>query len=321
MRFVTFQDEPRREWKDDVGKIQSELTTFDNVTVPVNTSLGFRPMFAIPVTTYKETLTRMLMSAVNYPRFFCLFDTDDYVRVDKLKQYELVRDGTQSKDYPIPIANDALDERYTEYCLNIESLSPMPMRMGATEAIMSLRHDATGFGRALDALGGSDEQFSREYLEIVASYVNDVPIPDYDSMIAQYRSVGWKPDNFDARYWLESSWIAYRYTVMPMMLWSICDDTRNHDLANNVIQVDPSLLESCMHNLSGLLRESNNEATWSYGDCSKAGFDQIYDRIFNMVCDSRPVLDMWFLGRKIGRNDLCPCGSGRKYKKCHGQFG
>ncbi len=24
-------------------------------------------------------------------------------------------------------------------------------------------------------------------------------------------------------------------------------------------------------------------------------------------------------GEKIGRNDLCPCGSGKKYKKCHGQ--
>lgn len=23
-------------------------------------------------------------------------------------------------------------------------------------------------------------------------------------------------------------------------------------------------------------------------------------------------------GRKIGRNETCPCGSGRKYKKCHG---
>jgi preprotein translocase subunit SecA len=23
-------------------------------------------------------------------------------------------------------------------------------------------------------------------------------------------------------------------------------------------------------------------------------------------------------GNKIGRNDLCPCGSGKKYKKCHG---
>jgi preprotein translocase subunit SecA len=23
-------------------------------------------------------------------------------------------------------------------------------------------------------------------------------------------------------------------------------------------------------------------------------------------------------GAKIGRNDPCPCGSGKKYKKCHG---
>jgi len=24
-------------------------------------------------------------------------------------------------------------------------------------------------------------------------------------------------------------------------------------------------------------------------------------------------------GPKVGRNDLCPCGSGKKYKKCHGK--
>ncbi|NLV89137.1 MAG: SEC-C domain-containing protein, partial [Tissierellia bacterium] len=24
-------------------------------------------------------------------------------------------------------------------------------------------------------------------------------------------------------------------------------------------------------------------------------------------------------GKKIGRNDPCPCGSGKKYKKCCGQ--
>ena len=23
-------------------------------------------------------------------------------------------------------------------------------------------------------------------------------------------------------------------------------------------------------------------------------------------------------GKKVGRNDMCPCGSGKKYKKCHG---
>jgi preprotein translocase subunit SecA len=25
-------------------------------------------------------------------------------------------------------------------------------------------------------------------------------------------------------------------------------------------------------------------------------------------------------GVKIGRNDLCPCGSGKKYKQCHGKL-
>jgi len=24
-------------------------------------------------------------------------------------------------------------------------------------------------------------------------------------------------------------------------------------------------------------------------------------------------------GKKVGRNDPCPCGSGRKYKRCHGK--
>ncbi|MBZ0268570.1 SEC-C domain-containing protein, partial [bacterium] len=24
-------------------------------------------------------------------------------------------------------------------------------------------------------------------------------------------------------------------------------------------------------------------------------------------------------GKTVGRNDPCPCGSGKKYKKCHGR--
>lgn len=31
----------------------------------------------------------------------------------------------------------------------------------------------------------------------------------------------------------------------------------------------------------------------------------------------RPIKTWVRPGRKIGRNDLCPCGSGLKYKRCH----
>jgi SEC-C motif-containing protein len=34
--------------------------------------------------------------------------------------------------------------------------------------------------------------------------------------------------------------------------------------------------------------------------------------------DALPPLEARFGGVKVGRNDPCPCGSGRKFKRCHG---
>lgn len=34
--------------------------------------------------------------------------------------------------------------------------------------------------------------------------------------------------------------------------------------------------------------------------------------------EREPVQRVVRSGAKVGRNDPCPCGSGKKYKKCHG---
>jgi hypothetical protein len=34
--------------------------------------------------------------------------------------------------------------------------------------------------------------------------------------------------------------------------------------------------------------------------------------------DALPSLEARFGGAKVGRNDPCPCGSGKKFKRCHG---
>jgi preprotein translocase subunit SecA len=34
---------------------------------------------------------------------------------------------------------------------------------------------------------------------------------------------------------------------------------------------------------------------------------------------SRPAAISKREGEKVGRNDPCPCGSGKKYKRCHGK--
>jgi hypothetical protein len=43
---------------------------------------------------------------------------------------------------------------------------------------------------------------------------------------------------------------------------------------------------------------------------------QFNDRVTQFVPPQRPVTRA--TSGKVGRNDPCPCGSGKKYKKCHG---
>jgi SEC-C motif-containing protein len=36
--------------------------------------------------------------------------------------------------------------------------------------------------------------------------------------------------------------------------------------------------------------------------------------------EALPSLEARFGGAKVGRNDPCPCGSGKKFKRCHGSY-
>ncbi|HNJ59045.1 MAG TPA: SEC-C metal-binding domain-containing protein, partial [Chitinophagaceae bacterium] len=63
-----------------------------------------------------------------------------------------------------------------------------------------------------------------------------------------------------------------------------------------------------------LSKTSNNKDDIdSRGDSYGANENDYYDPSANVK--QQPVI----AAPKIGRNDLCPCGSGKKYKACHGK--
>jgi hypothetical protein len=65
-------------------------------------------------------------------------------------------------------------------------------------------------------------------------------------------------------------------------------------------------------------------ARWNEADADAPAIAHpIHDRPANErepPADERPAVDPLSL-RKVGRNDACPCGSGKKYKHCHGRIG
>ncbi len=49
--------------------------------------------------------------------------------------------------------------------------------------------------------------------------------------------------------------------------------------------------------------------------------DRLVDAVLDIVEITRPRTPVVRAQPKVGRNDPCPCGSGRKYKQCHGRDG
>lgn len=46
---------------------------------------------------------------------------------------------------------------------------------------------------------------------------------------------------------------------------------------------------------------------------------ELRERERRILAASKPVGEPGAAGRKVGRNERCPCGSGIKYKRCHGR--
>lgn len=310
MKFITLQDAPSREFKDDNGTTKAEFTNYSNITVPVNKSLGFAPMWAIPITTFKETLADLLLCAPNRPRFVCIFESNNYVRIDKLKHYRNIMDGlydnVPQESEVLPLASDDLPDYLTEYCLDIRKL-PDPILMGATEAVDSILANGSNVNAALDiSHSRTSPDDEAEISLLLQAYLRR--LPQFEPRI---------PDSFSNKEFYEkinAAWFKYRYTVLPLILSLFCDDAAEPG------QMDSIYLESCVHNIYNLMKASNDEALWSYSDCSLEKYLVIHQQVMDLIIDSKPVLERLFFKEPIGRNEKCPCGSGIKYKKCHGRY-
>ncbi|HEX2532600.1 MAG TPA: SEC-C metal-binding domain-containing protein, partial [Chitinophagaceae bacterium] len=65
--------------------------------------------------------------------------------------------------------------------------------------------------------------------------------------------------------------------------------------------------------------QSNKEAIDAIGDDYAANEKDYYDPQGNVAGNVAVRQEPVKVGPKIGRNDPCPCGSGKKFKNCHGK--
>ena len=312
MKFISLQLAPSKCWKDAQGKLhRTAVDTFRETSIPVNESLGFAPLWAVPVTTFQETMTRMLLMAPTMPQLCCVFDTDDYVRIDKVAYHQLLNEHKGNLEgVALPVADPELPDYLCEYCLDASKVEPVPRMMGEVLCVETLLKDGTGFGPALNQ--HMVKKLPADWEKKVAAYLRSMPKYTIDPGEAKLLGQAWQR--------LQMAWFSYRYTILPVLLWGLCLDTRAQDLTDGQYGIYLGALEACRHSLSRLMNLSNQFAAWTMGDCSLADYQELYAKVRDGIVDSLPLLEAWASNKPIGRNDLCPCGSGLKFKKCHGRY-
>jgi len=89
-------------------------------------------------------------------------------------------------------------------------------------------------------------------------------------------------------------------------------DRVKHDVVAFLMRIQ---LEEPQQALAALEEHEPQPMAFSHPDAGSALED---DEVVDAVVGGKPAYERD--GAKVGRNDPCPCGSGKKYKNCHGQL-
>lgn len=272
-----------------------------------NESLGFYPVWAIPVTTFKDTMTSLLTIAASNPKRLFVFETDSYKCIDKFSYFQhMVKNNGILKNSYIPTINSLDNVFPNECCLDVDKLGDSLFESRIL-SVLGLRSDIY----SLDQLLGFPISNSVDRKKLIDDFY--LHTQSLDKHI--YHENGMLVGNL-----LNSKQTPFFYnlTVLPIFVSILCED-KKIDLAS--FCENYCFLVSCLQCTNILVKNIRSFALMSeVGDFTSSDYLSRVKNISNLIVDSKSVLKRLVDNDSIGRNELCPCGSGIKFKKCHGRY-
>lgn len=268
-------------------------------------TFGFDAMWAMPARSLQELLTNDLLVAANYPDYLFFVDTDDFIRIDKAKWYQSIAD-----DHALYNLEDCIDEDCpdwnSEFIISSETLKNAKC---ACQIAYFNKHISMGAGvpfwYAKDGEICHDIIFGEEFRAKHAHLFN----------LAWGTTVGARACGADgSSVGSEEMFLIDRMQYMAMAMpfaW------QKGILGNEVY--NPIVLEDMAGQHTSRIADMNAMGMWSQNPADSKALKFLYDKAWSdTVIAPYALLDV-VVDEKPGRNDVCPCGSGKKFKKCCGR--
>lgn len=277
-----------------------------------NKKLGFSPLWAFPVEDLAGFATHSICTAPNFADIFYLIETDDYVRVNKVKHYQMIAEGKyKEKREEIdlsPVIDDEADNDHSEFLLNPDTIGIANIKCMCF--IGNAKENAYDQLKFIAPPIIADDRVMWEIARVIEHFAKKIPEFDFEEMEHRLLQSGYSAEYAKVegkqrilKYIFELVVLPYVYEIYVR---------RNTNLTGYK-------LGALAYNAYKILTAENDFALWSYGDCRLEDYDRLFNKIKSLIITDDKLLKNMAESRKIYPNDPCPCGSGKKYKKCHGR--
>lgn len=283
---------------------------------PLEALLGYRPVWCFPARNFHEAFVHALLTAPNAPDLFFLVESDDYVRIDKVKHYAAIGCDADTVEGVRASTDPNCSDARSEFLLPVESLETAKLM-----AFTASGADPVGGSTILPAcIIGPDGKYQITCIPPECYAGASAQLAWLQTLLDRMRPnmsamAGIIADEREAQEKIDSEAIrlGFMFFVMPLLYGFM-----EHD-ANTA---DPGTMLLLQHTGRHLLGCYNQIGRWSYGDCGEERYMEIFQDAWDHVVTDE-MIAMYVSNhdyRLPGRNETCPCGSGKKFKKCHGRI-
>lgn len=317
MLFVTAQPYPLCTVTNEQGEQHTERCVYSETNIPEVSELGLRPMEAVPVTTFRETMAALMLMTPSLPQCFCVFQVSE-TDVTVVKKSAYYKGFVEENSCQYVRADEETPTADKMYFLDASKLTEQPLICGDVSSMLSFKQTGNDFAGLLH-LGIVRQSAPPEFMNDVRKRAMRIDEGSVDVIAEMCTKRGL--DHPQERAQILVAWRLYRMCIVPLILWDLCTDTGSvHRDDYHSLNLELMAVESCTNTWRMIDVLCGQMTAWLGHGCDVADEQAIYDGMLKAIIDNVPVLSAWLTNQDISRNDLCPCGSGLKYKKCHGSW-
>lgn len=266
--------------------------------------LGFAPVWGFPIESVEDFFAQSICIFPNFPEILYVVDVDNYLKLDKVRWHKDRKEKTVGniKDYIDP----NLPNERSEFLLNPSDIFgpgnqiKVIVNIAAIKSFIDGNCDLKTVMLEVDCFSDDVVPYIRKRMDEAWNSLSTPKVANKEAFTKAE---------------LESKILSckckqvFTAVLLPFVYFFATGQAAY-----------PFMTEMCSANLMQMNRLHGEIADWVLNDCSEGLYLEIYNKIRELPIEDYRVLATLAENKSIGRNDKCPCESGKKWKKCHGRL-